>query len=63
MHSRHFMDFQILPFLKTFITDFLGSMKARKLKVCINMDNDWLYSVYWNKGPGPITLGVISLDR
>ena len=38
-------------------------MKARKLKVCINMDNDWMYSVHWNKGQGSITLGVTSLGR
>ena len=29
--------FQILPFLKIFITDFSESKKARKLKVRINM--------------------------
>ena len=33
-----FIGFQILPFLKIFITDFSGTMKARKLKVCINME-------------------------
>ena len=38
-------------------------MKARKLKVCKSMDNDWLYSVYWNRGQGSITLGVMSLGR
>ena len=38
-------------------------MKARKPKVCINMDNDWTYSVYWNKGQGSIALGVMSLGR
>ena len=31
--------FQILPFLKSFVTDFSGTMKARKLKVCIKIDN------------------------
>ena len=45
--------FQILPFLKIFVTDFSGSMKATKLKVCTNMDNDWMYRVYWNRGQGP----------
>ena len=30
--------FQILPFLKLFVIDFSGTMKARKLKVHINMD-------------------------
>ena len=44
--------FQILPFLKNFITDFSGTMKGRKLKVRINMDNDWMYSVYWNRAKG-----------
>ena len=38
-------------------------MKARKLKVCINMDNDWMYSVNWDRGQGSITLGVIYLGR
>ena len=33
---------QILSFLKIFITDFSGTMKARKLKVCLKIDNDWL---------------------
>ena len=45
--------FQILPFLKIFITDFSGTMKARKLKACINMDNDWMYCVYRNRGKSP----------
>ena len=55
--------FQILPFLKSFISDFSGTMKARKLKVCINKDNHWLYCVYPNEGQGSITLGVMSLGR
>ena len=55
--------FQILPFLKIFVTDFSGTMKARKLKIGINMDNDWIYSVYQNRGQGSITLGVLSLCR
>ena len=38
-------------------------MKARKLKVGINMDNNWMYCVYWNRGQGFITLGVMSLGR
>ena len=48
--------FQILQFLKTFVTDFSGTKKARKLKVHINMNNDWMYHVYQNKGQGSITL-------
>ena len=55
--------FQILPFSKIILTDFSGTMKARKLKVCINMDNDWMYRVYQNKDQGSITLGVMSLCR
>ena len=55
--------FQILPFLKIFVTDFSEPKKARKLKVCINMDNDWMYHVYQNKGQGSITLGVMFLGR
>ena len=58
-----FICFQILPFLKILVTDFLGTMKARKLKVRINMDNDWMYYVYQNRGQGFITLGVTSLGR
>ena len=30
-----FIGCQILPFLKIFVTDFSGTMKARKLKICI----------------------------
>ena len=55
--------FQILPFLKTLVTDFLEPKKARKLKVSINMDNDWMYRVYQNRGKGSRTLGVMSLGR
>ena len=54
---------QILPFLKIFVSDFSGTMKARKLKVCINIDNDLLYCVNLNGGQGCITLGVMSLCR
>ena len=45
--------FQILPLLKVFLTDFSGTMKARKLKVCLNMDNDgmYLYTRIVAKGP------------
>ena len=38
-------------------------MKARKLKVCINIDNNLLYCVYPKWGQGSITLGVMSLGR
>ena len=38
-------------------------MKARKLKICINMDNDWMYCVNRKSGQGFITLGVMSLGR
>ena len=55
--------FQILTFLKIFITDFSEPKKARKLKVHINMDNDWVYCVYPNRGKGSITLGIMSLGR
>ena len=41
--------FQILPFLKIFVADFSEPKKARKLKVHINMDNDWMY---WYIGIG-----------
>ena len=38
-------------------------MKARKLKISINADNDWLYPVYLKRDQGSITLGVMSLGR
>ena len=63
MELCSFIGFQILPFLKIFVTDFSGSMKAGKLTVCINMNNDWMYCVYRNRGQGSITLAVISLCR
>ena len=40
-----------------------GPKKARKLKVHINMDNDWMYHVNRNRGRRSITLGVMSLGR
>ena len=49
--------------LENFHIRFLRTMKARKLKVCINIDNDLLYCVYRNGGQGSITLGVMSLGR
>ena len=57
------IDFQILPFLKIFVTDFSRIIKARKLTVCINMDKDWMYRAYRNRGQGSVTLEVISLGR
>ena len=39
------------------------SQNLRKLKVCINMDNDWMYHVYMNKGQGFITLRIMPLGR
>ena len=57
------LGFQILPFLKFFETDFSGTKKARKLKVRIKMNNNWMYCVYKNKGQRTITLGVKSLGR
>ena len=38
-------------------------MKARKLKARINVDNDWMYCVYWNRGQGSITIGVMFLGN
>ena len=57
MKLRPLIGFQILPFLEIFISD----LEARKLKVHINMDNDWLYCVYRSRGQGSITLGAMSL--
>ena len=58
-----FEGFQILPFLKMFITDFSEPKKAGKLKVPINMINDWMYRVYQNRGKVFITLAVMLLGR
>ena len=55
--------FQVLPFMKIFVTDFSGTMKARKSKNHINMGNDWMYRVYQNRGQGSITFGVMFLGR
>ena len=52
LSPHRFSNFAIL---EKFVTDFSATMKARKLKVCINMDNDWLYHVYRNRGQGLIT--------
>ena len=52
LSPHRFSNFAIL---EKFVTDFLATMKAKKLKVCINMDNDWLYHVYRNRGQGLIT--------
>ena len=38
-------------------------MKARKVKIPINMDSDWMYRVYLNRDQGSITLGDMSLGR
>ena len=38
-------------------------MKARKLKLGVNMDNGWMYRTYRQKGQGPVALWVISLDN
>ena len=53
--------FQILPFLKIFLTDISEPKNARNLKVPINMDNDWMYRVYQNMDKEFIILGVMSL--
>ena len=50
-------------FLKVFVTDFSEPKKARKLKVHINMDSDWMYRVYQNKSQGFILFKVVSLGR
>ena len=63
MESCPLEGFQILPFLKIFITDFSEPKKGRKLKVHINMHNDWMYHVYQNRGQMPITFGVTFLGR
>ena len=38
-------------------------MKAGKLKARVNMDNDLMYRVYWNRGQRSITLAVMSHGR
>ena len=47
MSIHRFSNFAIQ---KIFITDFSGTMKARKLNVCIHLDNDWMYRIYLNRG-------------
>ena len=54
---------QILSFLKSFVTDFSEPKTTRKLKVRINIDNDWMCRVYRNGGKGSISLRVMSLGR
>ena len=51
------------PFMKLFVTDFSGTMKAVKLKLGTHMDNGLMYRVYQKQDQGLITLGVTSLDR
>ena len=55
--------FSNFAILENFLTDFSGTKKAGKLKVPINLDNDWMYCVYQKKGQGSITLGVMFLGR
>ena len=55
--------FSNFAILENFPNRFPGTMKARKLKVCINMDNDWMYCVYRYRGQGSKTLRIISLCR
>ena len=50
MELYPFEGFQILPFLKIFTTDFSEPKKARKLKVPINTDNDWMFTRIGAKG-------------
>ena len=63
MELYHFEGFKLLPFLKIFLTDFFEPKKARKLKVPLNMDNDWMYRIYQNRGKGFITLDIMFLGR
>ena len=58
-----FTGFHSLPFLKIFLSDFSGTMKAGRLKVRINIDNDLMYRVYRIRGQRSITLGVMLLGR
>ena len=37
--------FSNFAILENFRNSFLRTMRARKLKVYINMDNDWMYGV------------------
>ena len=58
----HLCIYIYLSLIKIFMTLFLGTMKARKLKHGINMDNRLMYRAYRKRGQGPIAFGVISLD-
>ena len=55
--------FSKFAILENFRNRFSETMKARKLKVGIHMDNDWMYFVYRNRGQGSLTLGVTPLGR
>ena len=48
---------------KIFVTLFWGTVKVRKLKLGINMDNGWMYCPTRNRDQGPITFGVLFLCR
>ena len=43
-----------------FVTDLSGKLEV---PIAINMDNDWMYCVYLDRGQGSITLGVMFLGR
>ena len=60
-----FLDrFSKVAILENFHNRFLRNyQKTRKLKVPINMDNDWMYRIYQDRGKGFITLGAMSLGR
>ena len=67
LYKQFLVGFHIHVFIyhqfKIFLILFLGAMKARKLKLGINIDNGWMYRAYRNRGQGPIFLGVMFLSR
>ena len=56
MSLNRFSNFAILENVRN---RFLRNYEARKLKVRINMDNDWMCHVYQNRGQGSIALGDV----
>ena len=63
MFLSRFSHVFIYHYWKIFVTLFSGTMKARKLKLGINMDNGWMYCSYRNRGQGLITHRVMFLSR
>ena len=55
-----FYNLPLMNIMKSFVTDFSGTMKAVKLKLGTHMDNRLMYHVYQNQYQA---IKVIILDR